>query len=161
MDKNYIAVAIIICISVLVLLLFVKKSQIRQALFSFFVAQSFSWPITLSYVYFNLQSNPFRLFPHATDSNFLFAFIFYPSIYVVYYLYYPKKAGFVKRLLYSILMPALALFTQLLADLFTDLIYYPQKWTLISAFLLLFALYNIARKYIDEFFQKFFIPQER
>jgi hypothetical protein len=91
-NKDYIAMTIIGFIATILLLVFVKKTQIRSAFFAILLAQLFSWPITLTYVYFGLQQNPVRLFPHATDSNFLFAFIFHPSVFAVYYLHYPKQA---------------------------------------------------------------------
>lgn len=156
MTRDYLAMAIIIIISGVLLLVFVKKNQIRKAFFALLVAQVFSWPITLIYVHFGFQLNPVRLFPHATESSFLFAFIFHPCVFSVYYLHYPKQARFVQRILYSAIMVASALFTQLLAHLFTNIVYYPEKLILIGSFIIIFTLFNVSRIYLDWFFRKAF-----
>lgn len=144
--------AAIMAISVSLLLVFVKKFQVRTALFAFLLAQLFSWPITLLYVQFGLQANPVRLFPHATEGSFLFSFIFYPSVFTVYYLYYPKKARRSWRVLYSAAFVAFPILFQYLMSLLTDLIFFPHKLVILGSFFLIFIIYNIARVYIGRYF---------
>ncbi len=160
MPKDYYVLAAVFGISVALLLLLVKRSQIRQAAFALFTAQLLSWPITLLYVLAGFQYNPVRLFAHATEGNFVFAFIFHPAIFVVYYLHYPKQKSFMVRLIYSIALSALPLFVMFLCDLYTNLIDYPQKMVLAASILLLFPVFNLNRLYIDWYFQKAFSPAE-
>lgn len=151
--------AVVMAISVLLLLVFVKKGQVRTAFFAFMVAQLFSWPITLLYVQFGLQANPVRLFPHATESNFLFAFIFHPSVFVVYYLHYPKKVRKGMRFLYSAVIVSFPILFQFVTSLLTDLVLFSNKLVVIGSYLLVFTLYNISRVYINWYFTRLRHPE--
>lgn len=151
MNKDYLVMAIITCVSCILLLVFVKKTQIREALVAVLVAQLFSWPVTLIYVLLGLQDNPVRLFPYATDSNFIFAFIFHPTVFTVYYLQYPKQASLTRKISYSTIIITLVIYNQFLIDLYTNLIHHPRKITLLGSWIVIFILYNISRLYIDWF----------
>lgn len=159
MINNYVAMAVIIALAVLLLLIFVKKGQVRTALFAFLIAQLFSWPITLLYVQFGLQTNPVRMFPHATTSNFLFAFIFHPSVFTVYYLHYPQKARKRRRIIYSAVIVAMPILFQFLTSLLTDLVFFPYKVVVLGSYILIFILYNISRIYIHRYFLKVKNPE--
>lgn len=159
MINDSLATVVIIAVSVLLLLVFVKKDHVRRAFLSFMVAQLFSWPITLLYVQFGLQENPVRLFSHATESNFLFAFIFHPSVFTVYYLHYPKKARRRRRTLYSAVVVALPILFQFATSLVTNLVFFPNKLVVIGSYAFIFILYNISRSYIDWYFVRLQHPQ--
>ncbi len=151
--------ALITVISVLLLLVFVKKNQVRTALFAFMLAQLFSWPITLLYVQLGLQTNPVRLFPNATESNFLFSFVFHPSVFSVYYLHYPKNAHKSMRILYSAVAVALPISLQYVTSLVTNLIFFKYKLVVLGSFVLVFVIYNISRRYIDWYYTRLHHPQ--
>lgn len=154
LNKNYITMALIALISGLLLIIFVRKPQIRKAFYAFLVAQLFSWPITILYVKYGLQVNPVRLFPHATESNFLFAFIFHPTFFTIYYLHYPIGAHYLKGIFFTATIVAVPLLTHLIVETFTDLIYYPNNLIILASFLFVFTIYNISRIYIDRYFDK-------
>lgn len=158
MVYNYFAMAVIMAVSALLLFIFVKKSQVRTAFFAFMLAQLFSWPLTLLYVQFGLQTNPVRLFSHATESNFLFAFIFHPSVFTAYYLHYPKKARKSRRILYSAIAAAIPILFQFLTSLTTDLVFFPHKLVVPGSYFLVFILYNISRIYIDRYLLRLHHP---
>lgn len=139
-------------LSAVLLLAFIRRFQIRAALVAFLIAQLFSWPITLLFVQFGLQDNPVRLFPHATEGNFLFAFIFHPSVFTVYYLYYPKSARKLLRILYSVSIVFLPIILQYLVSLYTNLVQYPSILVPLGSYVMVFIVYNISRSYIDRFF---------
>lgn len=141
-------------ISLLLLLLFVRKTQFRKAIMALIIAQTFSWPLTMIFVYFNLQINPVRLFPYATKGTFLFAFIFHPIVFVVYYLHYPQKSKWLKKMIYAMILPGFAISTQWSAEQLSNLVYYPNKWVILGNFLIVMILYQISRKYLDWFFKK-------
>jgi hypothetical protein len=145
-------------ISVALLLVFVKKGQARTAFFAFMLAQLFSWPLTILYVLFGLQQNPVRLFPHATESNFLFAFIFHPSVFAVYYLKYPKRARRSLRFLYTALITPLPLLTMLLTAYLTNLIYFPHKAVFLATYIIIIILFTVSRIYIDRYLSKVHHP---
>jgi hypothetical protein len=150
--------SVVIAASVTLLLIFVKRTQIRAAFLAFMLAQLFSWPITLFYVRFGLQTNPVRLFSHATESNFLFAFVFHPSVFAVYYLHYPKKARKSLRLIYSALLVAAPIFFQFAASKLTNLIEFKSALVPVASFAVIFILYNISRLYMVRYLSKLKSP---
>jgi hypothetical protein len=154
MNIDYIAVAAIMFISLLLLLLFVRSTQLRKASMALLLAQFFSWPITLAWVYFHLQINPVRFFSYATKGNFLFAFIFHPSVFVVYYLHYPQQSKWYIKMVYSMILSGFAICTQWLVEQYTNLIYYPHKWIIMGNYIAILILYFVSRKYLDWFFKK-------
>ncbi|CAG7608618.1 hypothetical protein PAESOLCIP111_01081 [Paenibacillus solanacearum] len=161
MNNDHIAIAMIIWLSLLLLLLFVRKTQIRKALLALLIAQFFSWPLTMMFVYFHLQFNPVRFFPYATKSTFLMAFIFHPAVFIVYYLRYPLQSPLPRRMFFSLILPGFAVCAQGLAGQYTNLIYLPNPWVLVVLFLILTILYQVLRKYVDWFFKKMSDPLER
>lgn len=154
MSRDIIAMAVIEILSVCLILFFVKKDQLRTAFFAFLLAQFFSWPTTLLYVQFGLQQNPVRLFPNATESNFLFAFIFHPAVYVVYFLYYPRSARKALKMLYTASMSLISPLALLAASLFTHLVFYPHKAVLLLSYAILLIIYSASRRYMDWYFSK-------
>jgi hypothetical protein len=160
MNNDYIAVTVIVMISLLLVLIFVRSTQLREALMALHLAQFISWPITLAWVYFHLQINPVRLFSYATEGAILFAFIFHPSVFVVYYLRYPQQSKMLIKMMYSMIVPGFAIFIQWLVERYTNLVYYPYKWVILGNYFLLVILYFILRKYLDWFFKKIRIASE-
>jgi hypothetical protein len=161
MNHDDIAAAVLLISSLLLLLLFVRNTQLREASMALLLAQFFSWPLTLAFVYFHLQVNPVRFFHYATQGTFLFAFIFHPAVFVVYYLRYPQTSKWLKRIVFSMILPGLAIGTQWLAEQYTNLVYYPYKWIILGNYILLLILSLISRKYLDWFFKKIRMYSER
>jgi hypothetical protein len=148
------------CFVILLLLIYVKRTQIKRAVFAILVSQLFSWSLTLLYVLLGLQKNPVRLFPHATDSNFLFSFILHPTVFAVYYLHFPKNRKPGWRFFYTAIITSLLILFHLIMSLYTNLIEYSHKSILIPSLLIIFIIYNVSRKYIDWFFRKSFSLME-
>lgn len=150
--------AIVTVISILLIFIFVKRDQVRKAFLAFMIAQLFSWPITLLYAQFGLQESPVRLFPHATESNFLFAFIFHPSVFTAYYLHYPKNARKRRKLLYLAAICAFAILFQYLTSLVTNLVFFPHKLVVIGSYVMVSFIYHISRIYLDRFLLRVYQP---
>lgn len=146
--------AMIFCFSFMMLLIFVSRTKVREALFAIAVAVLFTWPITLIFTQVGLQSFPVRLFPHATEGSFLFGFVLFPSLFTIYCLNYPKEAGLLRRLSYSLLFSAFPVLIQFLLGTFTNLADYPTEWIYIITPLLVIIIFNICRKYIQWYFDK-------
>lgn len=150
--------AIVMVISILLLLIFVRRDQVRMAFLAFLIAQLFSWPITLLYAQFGLQESPVRLFPHATESNFLFAFMFHPSVFTAYYLHYPQKARKRRKILYLVAVCAFPILFQYLTSLVTNLVFFPYKLVVIGSYVLVLFIYHISRIYLDHFLLRVYQP---
>ncbi len=159
LNKDKWAMTIIIAISICLLLIFVKKGHVRTAVFTFVLAQLFTWPITLLYVQFGLQSNPVRLFAHATQGNFLFAFLLSPTLFTVYYQHYPKHARKLAKIGYTAAVTGVYILAFLVAALYTNLINLPNKLILLFSYILIQILYIISRIYVDQYLVKMRYPE--
>jgi hypothetical protein len=151
--------AFIMALSIFILLVFVKRNQIRIAVFAFLLSQLFSWLLTILYVQFGLLTNPVRLFPHATESNFLFAFIFHPSVFVVYFFHYPYKSKKRIRILYTASLSVLPIMTPLLASLMTELVAFKYPLFAVGTYFLTVFLFSISRLYIDWFYKTYLLKR--
>lgn len=76
-------------ISGMLLFVFVPKKNIPHAIIILLFAQTLSWISGILLVTFNLVSFPVREFPNATGVSFSRHFLVYPTIIVLYALYYP------------------------------------------------------------------------
>ncbi|RXT03947.1 CBO0543 family protein [Ammoniphilus sp. CFH 90114] len=76
-------------ISGILLLLFVPKKKIPQAIIILLFAQTLSWISGILLVMFDLVRFPVREFSSATNVSFSRHFVVYPTIFVLFALYYP------------------------------------------------------------------------
>jgi hypothetical protein len=73
------------------LLLYVPLARIREAWISFLALQLISWGLGALITNFEWKVCPVRMFPSATRLNFVADFFFYPAVFILYYLYFPKS----------------------------------------------------------------------
>ena len=156
MLDDHIVLAVVIAVSALLIFLSARKCGVRAVLLMVVVAQLFSWPTTLLYVQFGLQTNPVRLFQYATQSNFLFAFIFFPSTFSAYCAFYPKRARTRGKALYTLAAVGLPIVFHIAVSLLSNLIHVPNHTTRLLSYALNLLLYSISRIYIVWFFRKYF-----
>lgn len=93
MSREYWVIAALASASVLLLTVFSRGDRPRQSLFLFLAAQTVTWPATIFSHYTGDIESPVRLFPKATDSSFILAFVFSPALFVAYYWHYPRTGG--------------------------------------------------------------------
>lgn len=151
MNKETIAMILIVFGSVLALVLFTKSKQVREMAFAFLVAQSFSWPITIGITYAHALECPVRLFPKATDSCFITAYVFNPTVFALYYTYYPRNTSVGRQMAYTCIINGSATLVHVITQRYTDLMKYitfSGYWTLLF-FLITFY---VSRRYCDWYF---------
>lgn len=150
MRKDYIVICLLIGLSILSLLIFIRKRNIKSAFLAILVYQTFTWPAGLLLTYLHMLEYPVRLFPKAIDSSFLNGFIINPSIFCIYYIHYPKKSKLAWRFLYTLLILTIPITIEFLNNKYTNLVKY-KSWNWYFSLPLLLATYFISTKYSDWF----------
>jgi hypothetical protein len=136
----------------ILLILFVPKNKFREANVIFFFKQLITWVLGLTTAEYGLIKYPVRLFAYATRANFTFEYFVYPSICVLFNLYYPNKKSVISQLLYYVLYcSGITLIEVLLKD-YTNLIVY-IRWTWYYTWISFFLTFFISRTYYIWFFK--------
>lgn len=143
---------LIIGSSVLSILIFVSRNNIRKAFLAALMAHLITWPLGLMLTYFGMIEYPVRLFSKAIDSSFLHGFILNPSIYAIYYIHYPNQVKLIWRWVYTLLITAIPASMEVLESKYTYLINY-KNWSGYYTWMLALICYFIIRKYLDWFFK--------
>lgn len=152
MRREYIIMLLIIGGLVFSILIFVSKKNIRKAFLAAMMAQQLTWPIGLLLTYFGKVEYPVRLFPKAIDSSFFQGYILNPSIYAIYYIHYPKQAKSIWKWVYTLLISAIPVSIEIIANKYTNLVHY-KAWSGFYSWMLLIIFYFIIRKHLDWFFK--------
>jgi hypothetical protein len=133
-------------IMIIALLLFVPRNKMREAWVAYLFKLFLTWGLGLFVVQMRWIEYPKRfIFPYAHRSNFTFEYFVYPSICVLFLLYYPKKKNYITILGYFAAYCSIMTLLEVLIEHYTHLIHYIKwkwYWTWISLFLT-FALSRI------------------
>jgi hypothetical protein len=146
---------IIICgwlITVVLLLLFVPKVKIRQALVVFMFKQMITWLVGLIVVELRLIEYPVRSFVYACKSSFDFEYFIYPSFCVLFNLHYPEGKGFIRRLLHYIYYCSALTSVEVVVEKYTEILKY-NNWTWYITFITFFLTFFASRQYYKWFFK--------
>lgn len=131
----------------LIMLFAVPKHRFREALLLLFSNQVITWSLSLLFVEAGMIENPVREFPIATRANFTFNFVLYPTLSMLFGLYYPLRGSRGKQLLYQagIITGIASCLTGVV--LYTQLIEFPRFNWLLGCLVLLFG-FNGSRKFV-------------
>jgi len=91
MNMDYTIIAIAWAVTAVLLVVFIPKDKIREALVVATFVQTLTWMIGLLVVDFGLIEYPVRLLPHTCKTSITFEFFIYPSICAIFNIHYPKK----------------------------------------------------------------------
>ncbi|WP_367757275.1 CBO0543 family protein [Ammoniphilus sp. 3BR4] len=131
---------------------FVPRKQWRQAHVAFLFMQLMTWFLGFLTVELKLLEYPIRLFEYASRTNFTFEYFVYPSICVLFNLYYPVKSTLFLKIGYYLCYLVGITSIEVALEKYTDLITYLHwnaLWTFISMLVTLF----LSRKYFKWFFK--------
>lgn len=151
MNKEFWVMAALALISMLLVTFFGRTDKLRESLFLFFLDQTVTWPTTILAVYWGLLESPVRLFPKATDSNFMISFLFFPAAFVAYYWHYPRSKNSVIQIIYTLIFTGTILFLHAAVQKYTDLLLY-ITFTGYKAWPLFIVMYYLKRIYADWYF---------
>ncbi|MCD1258635.1 hypothetical protein B5M42_007285 [Paenibacillus athensensis] len=129
-----------------------RRGRLPEALIQLMATQVLTWTLSLIFVNFHFMSCPVREFPRATDSNFTFNYMFYPSINVLFSLFYPRIQAWLPKLAYHVLF-SLGMFAFSCAvERHTELLQYGSMHGLMRILVFWLGL-NATRLYGDWFFK--------
>lgn len=103
MTFDYFIILLIWIVSVAALIAVVPRSKIREYLAVFLFFQALTWVFGIIFTEFDLMSAKIRLFNKATKISFTSEFIFYPTMAVVFYRWFPTNAGKLRVALHYVL----------------------------------------------------------
>ncbi|WP_328591414.1 CBO0543 family protein [Acetivibrio thermocellus] len=131
---------------------FRSKNKIREASVIFCFKQLITWLLGLFVAEFNLIEYPVRLFANATKASFTFEYFVYPSICVIFNLYYPERKSLFKRILYYFIYTAAITVFEVILEKYTQNIKY-INWTWYYTFLSVYLTFFLSRAYFKWFFK--------
>ncbi|MEQ8201066.1 MAG: CBO0543 family protein [Syntrophomonadaceae bacterium] len=142
----------IIIIVAVMLVVYVPKSKLREALVVFFFKQFVTWPLGLAVAEYGLIEYPVRLFSNATKVQFSFEYLIYPAICVVFMMTYPEDRGRFKEFMHYFNYCTIMTMIEVVAEKYTANINYIH-WTWYLTWLSLFITFYISRKFYEWFFR--------
>ncbi|WP_368658711.1 CBO0543 family protein [Metabacillus halosaccharovorans] len=140
-------------VTTVLLIKFVPRKRIREAIVSFLFKQVITWLYGLLVVEKDLITYPTRLFFKKTiKSSFTFEYFVYPGLCALFNLYYPEnKPKIIKVLYYSFHTSIITIF-EIIAVKYTNLIKY-NKWSWYWSFITIYMSYFLSRIFQRWFFR--------
>ncbi|KIL42133.1 hypothetical protein SD70_02885 [Gordoniibacillus kamchatkensis] len=128
MNMNALIEASVWVISVLLLLIFVPRANVREAWISYIFLQLPTWFFGLAAVQWGLIIYPSRFFDKAVSTSFTYEFLALPVISAVFNLHYPKTRSFWPKIVYILAFPTILTLVEVILERNTLLVAY-IKWT--------------------------------
>ena len=153
MNEDYWVIVALVFVSILLMVLSVRRGTLRECLFLFLIAQAVTWPITILMVLTSSVESPVRLFPKATDSNFILPFVLSPALFVMYYLHYPRKNGCFWQLSYTLIVAGISVLAQVALQKYTNLLVY-INFSGYTLWVITILAYYVLRRYINWYFSQ-------
>ncbi|GAE89339.1 hypothetical protein JCM21531_2855 [Acetivibrio straminisolvens JCM 21531] len=140
-------------ITAVLLLILIPKNKIREAIVIFSFKQMITWLLGLFVAEFNLIEYPIRLFANATKASFTFEYFVYPSICVVFNLYYPENKSLLRKTLHYVVYTTAITVFELILEKYTENIRY-TNWTWYYTFSSVYFTFFLSRTYYKWFYKK-------
>jgi hypothetical protein len=139
-------------ITITLLIFFVPKARIREAIVIFMFKQMITWIIGLLVVELRMLEYPVRSFAYASKTSFDFEYFIYPSFCVLFNLYYPEGKSFTKRFLHFIYFCSFLTGIEVVVEKYTDILVY-LDWSWYITFVTLFITFFMSRQFYKWFFK--------
>lgn len=141
---SWVIAAALLCIGV-------PKHKYREAQVSFFFMQTLTWFVGGVVVELHLISYPVRFFHHAFRTSFTFEYFVFPTVSVLFNIYFPKKGTYIKKTLYLVAFPSILTIGEVLLEKYTNNIEY-IKWSCFWSWLTILLSLYASYKYCQWFF---------
>lgn len=140
-------------ITAFLILKFVKKNEIKQAILAFQFKQMITWLFGLLVVEKGLIKYPVREFKKANKTSFSFEYFIYPAISAIFNVRYPENKGKGTKFLYYLFHTGFITILEVFIEKYTDLVTY-VRWKWYWTFISIGILYYISRLFYCWFFKK-------
>lgn len=152
MSNELIILLLAYTVTLILLLLLVPRNRLREALVIFLFKQLLTWLLGLTISQLKLIEYPVRSFPHATKSSFDFEYFIYPSICVLFNLYYPVGKSLLQKSQHYFFYCTLVTILELIIEKYTELITYIH-WHWYTTWISLFITFYLSNKFYYWFFR--------
>ncbi|MDD2211379.1 MAG: hypothetical protein PHV56_00105 [Clostridia bacterium] len=153
MNKDILILLAAWTITFFMLVFFIPKNKIREAIVIFMFKQVITWLIGLSVVELRLIEYPVELlFTYANRTSFSFEYFIYPSISAVFILNFPVRKSKVQQFMYYTYFCSIMTFLEVLCVKYTNIIKYIH-WTWYVTWISLFLTFYISRQFYLWFFK--------
>ncbi|SMC60082.1 CBO0543 family protein [Sporomusa malonica] len=153
MSKEYWVILALAIASILLLTVFGRRDKPRESLLLLLMAQTVTWPATILLVFAGKIESPIRLFPNATDSNFILAFVFLPTVYVAYYWHYPRNKSRIVQIAHTLAFAGIGTLIHVAVQKYTNLLVY-IAFSGYKLWLMGIVSNYVLRIYADWYFEK-------
>ncbi|WP_081755943.1 CBO0543 family protein [Paucisalibacillus sp. EB02] len=153
MDPQVFILLLSMVVAAVLLLVFVPKSKVIDANITFLFMQAQSWLYGTLVSQYNLILYPVRILERAYISNFAFEYVVFPTIAVLYNLYFPRAKRLLVKLFYIVLYPTLITLLEVWLEKTTELIVY-KHWAWYWSWITMLITLNIALFYYNWFVEK-------
>lgn len=152
--KERVVIASAYALSAFLLLNFVPKNKVRYAIVPFLFKQVITWIFGLLVAEKKLIQYPYRpFFRKAYKGSFCFEYFFYPTLSILYNLYYPEKRNIWIKMLYCIIHTSFVVGNEALIVKYTKIIRY-KKWKWYWSFITICISNYISHVFFRWFFNK-------
>jgi len=152
-NKEIIILSITWIILTIMLILFVPRNKVREAIIIFFFKHFLTWILGLTVVQFGLIEYPVRSFASATKTSFDFEFFFYPAICVIFNLHYPEEKSRVRVFMHYFYYCSIMTILEAIVEKHTYILIYIH-WTWYITWITLFITFYLSRKFYVWYFRK-------
>lgn len=152
MSTEYIILVLVWIISIGLLLYVVPRGKRREAQISFLFMQTLAWFFGVIVVELELIVYPVRFFAYTLKNSFTFEFLAFPTISVLFNIFFPKRKPLNKRLLYISTFPTVLIMIEVLLEKYTDNIEY-LNWNWFYSWSSMLAALLVSYAYFNWFFK--------
>lgn len=152
MSKEIIILISAWIIMTIILLLFVPKNKLREAITIFFFKQTLTWILGLTVAHFKFIEYPVRSFSNATSASFDFEYYFYPVICIIFNLYYPMSGSRFQQFMHYFYYCSAITSIEAILENYTNLIKY-INWTWYITWISFFITFYLSHRFYVWFFR--------
>lgn len=153
MTIEYAIIIIAWIITIILLIKFIPKDKIREALVVFMFKQLITWSTGLIVVELRLIEYPVRLFfQFSSRTSFTFEYFIYPSLCAIFNLNYPDGKSKLARFRHYFNYCSSMTVIEVIIEKYTNIIKYVH-WSWYTTWITLFITFYISRKYYLWFFK--------
>ncbi len=153
MSLDWIVLLSVWVVTILLLIIFTPREQIREAQVVFLFKQALTFLLGLLIVEFSLIEYPIRIFPIATRISFSFEYFIFPAISVLFVLRFPEHKSVLHKIGWYIFFPTWMTILEVIIERYTNLIDY-INWAWYWTWITLLITFHLSRIYYLWFTKK-------
>lgn len=140
-------------ITIILLIFFIPKNKIREAIIPFFFKLALTWITSLAVVELRLIEYPVRFFSYANRTSFSFEYFIYPSFCSLFNIHYPERKSFFKQFMYYFYWCSILTAIEIRVEKYTDILEY-LHWSWHITWLTFLITFYLSRQFYLWFFKK-------